>query len=230
MRAAGSMGCDPARLPAVERQHAGHLLKGAHGHRAYCDLLDVPAARVRDRNVRLRRPHVAARDPGREERRRDRHRRRGVEPAAPRCPRDRVAGSAGRLRPSSTAAGSTRHRRRPVAARVRDLRRRRRRVRAVVRAGARTTARPDASHRPFGADGSPARSADRLVRGGGACDRDDGDSARAASADERLRRGQDPRRPAWGAGRPRSPKHATARRRHVASTVSDRVLCSRRSG
>ena len=35
--------------------------------RAYCDLLDVPAARVRDRNLRVRRAVVAARGPGADE-------------------------------------------------------------------------------------------------------------------------------------------------------------------
>ena len=91
---------------AVKRQHAGHLTKGAHGHRAYCDLLDVPAARMRDRNVRVRRSDVASRDSRREERWRHRDRRRGVEPATDGRPRNRVAGGTRRLRSRGKAPGS----------------------------------------------------------------------------------------------------------------------------
>ena len=177
------MSCDPAGLSGGRAPARRTPTKGAHGHRANRHLLDVPAARVRDRDLCVRPSDVASRRPRREERRRDRDRRRSLEPAAARGHRNRLAGGPRRLRPRGEASRPARHRRRPAAARVRDLRRRRRRVRPLLRAGARAAARPDAAHRPLATERPSARGADRAVRRGGARHRDDGDRASACSCE-----------------------------------------------
>ncbi len=137
-------------------------------------------------------------------RRSARGRRRAAGSAAARDPSRRFARHARRLRSRRPDAQPHRRRRRPAPARVRDLRRSRRRVRALVRARAGSAARRDPAHGPVGADRAPARGADRALRRGRARDRAHGDGAEAPHRARRLRRREDPGRPARRAGRARS--------------------------
>ena len=221
------MGCDPARLPAIERQHAGHLTKGAHGARAYGDLLDVPAARMRDRNVRVRRATSLLAVPGVGASARSRSSTRRPAHSAPRSSRpsrrrygattsERHGSSADSTSTSSSCSTSTGSSAAPTASTC---------CRSHRSSPGRSSSPP---HGALGADGSSARGATAL------CAEAERvivmtETAEAAAADGGVRRGQDPRRPARGAGHPRAPaRNGSAP--HGASIGSGRASCSRRSG
>ena len=225
------------RLLSTPRRRAGHLDGRTRPGRAYRDLLDVPAARVRDRNVRVRRARVAAR------------RRRASSASSPIVVVDEPSSP---QRPELLAT---------IAQAVRgDYVRAARLLGRLdvdvvllqheygifggadgeyvlsLRAGAGAAARRDAAHGAVGADGaSGARCSPRCATGG-ARDRDDRD--RAAAARRRAARARPTRSASCRtarrrvlARRARSTRPSAARRGAVPAATSERsASCSRRSG
>ena len=163
---------------------------------------------MRDRHLCVRRADGACLLAGHRQRGCRGRGQRAVEPAAAGSPGHGLPGSPRRLRARGSAARPAGRRRRPAAARVRDLRRQRRRVRAVVRGGAGAAARRDVAHGAVGAEAPPAARARGAVRSGRARDRHDGHRDALARRDRSVSGGQDPRR---AARRARSPRRTGSR-------------------